>query len=44
MLGLAIDNGFDPVTKEPRAHTMEAIALLQEVTAKTTRRSARTTT
>jgi tetratricopeptide (TPR) repeat protein len=31
MLGLAIDNGFDPVTKEPRAHTMEALALLQEV-------------
>jgi tetratricopeptide (TPR) repeat protein len=30
MLGLAIDNGFDPVTKEPRAHTMEAIALLEE--------------
>src|SRR5207248_2837133 len=34
MLGLAIDNGFDPVTKEPREHTMEAIALLEEVTAK----------
>jgi tetratricopeptide (TPR) repeat protein len=34
MLGLAIDNGFDPVTKEPRAHTLEAIALLEEVTAK----------
>src|SRR5439155_16805816 len=34
MLGLAIDNGFDPVTKEPRAHTMEAIALLEEVAAK----------
>src|SRR5207245_6227735 len=33
MLGLAIDNGFDPVTKEPRAHTMEAIALLEEVAA-----------
>ena len=33
MLGLAIDNGFDPVTKEPREHTMEAIALLEEVTA-----------
>ncbi|HMJ84837.1 MAG TPA: hypothetical protein VK504_16765 [Vicinamibacterales bacterium] len=31
MLGLALDNGFDPVTKEPREHTMEAIALLQEV-------------
>jgi tetratricopeptide (TPR) repeat protein len=34
MLGLAIDNGFDPVTKEPREHTLEAIALLEEVTAK----------
>jgi tetratricopeptide (TPR) repeat protein len=33
MLGLALDNGFDPVTKEPRAHTMEAIALLQEIVA-----------
>jgi len=33
MLGLAIDNGFDPVTKEPRAHTMEAIALLESVVA-----------
>ena len=34
MLGLAIDNGFDSATKEPRAHTMEAIALLEEVVAK----------
>src|SRR5207245_5596685 len=34
MLGLAIDNGFDPVTKEPREHTMEAIRLLEEVVAK----------
>jgi tetratricopeptide (TPR) repeat protein len=34
MLGLALDNGFDPATKEPRAHTMEAIALLEEVTKK----------
>ena len=34
MLGLALANGFDPVTKEPRAHTMEAIALLEEVVAK----------
>jgi tetratricopeptide (TPR) repeat protein len=34
MLGLALDNGFDPVTKEPRAHTMEAIGLLEEVVAK----------
>ena len=31
MLGLALDNGFDSVTKEPREHTMEAIALLEEV-------------
>src|SRR6185295_2406255 len=34
MLVLAIDNGFDPVTKAPREHTMEAIALLEEVVAK----------
>ena len=34
MLGLSIANGFDPVTKEPREHTMEAIALLQEVVKK----------
>ena len=34
MLGLALDNGFDPVTKEPREHTMEAIALLEEVVTK----------
>ncbi len=34
MLGLALDNGFDPVTKEPREHTMEAIALLEEVVQK----------
>jgi tetratricopeptide (TPR) repeat protein len=34
MLGLAIDNGFEPATKEPRAHTLEAIALLEEVVAK----------
>ena len=33
MLGLAIDNGFDPVMKEPREHTLEAIQLLEEVTA-----------
>ena len=31
MLGLAIDNGFDSVTKEPRANTIEAIHLLEEV-------------
>jgi tetratricopeptide (TPR) repeat protein len=34
MLGLALDDGFEPVTKSPRAHTMEAIALLEEVVAK----------
>ena len=34
MLGLAIDNGFEPASKEPRAHTMEAISLLEEVVAK----------
>ena len=34
MLGLALDDGFDSVTKEPRAHTMEAIALLEEVVRK----------
>jgi tetratricopeptide (TPR) repeat protein len=33
MLGLAIDNGFDPVTKEPREHTLEAIQLLEQVVA-----------
>ena len=34
MLGLAIDNGFEPASKEPREHTLEAIALLEEVVAK----------
>src|SRR3954467_13166183 len=34
MLGLALDEGFDPATKEPREHTMEAIALLEDVTKK----------
>src|SRR6267378_3068166 len=34
MLGLAIDNGFELPSKQPRAHTMEAIALLEEVVAK----------
>jgi tetratricopeptide (TPR) repeat protein len=34
MLGLALDNGFDPATKEPREHTLEAIELLEEVTKK----------
>ena len=34
MLGLAIDNGFESASKAPRAHTMEAIALLEEVVAK----------
>jgi tetratricopeptide (TPR) repeat protein len=31
MLGLAISNGFEPVSKEPRANTMEGIRLLEEV-------------
>src|SRR5207244_12071063 len=31
---LAIDNGFESATKEPRPHTMEAIALFEEVVAK----------
>jgi hypothetical protein len=34
MLGLAIDNGFEAASKEPREHTMEAIALLEEIVAK----------
>src|SRR5471032_2031679 len=34
MLGLAIDNGFEAASKELREHTMEAIALLEEVVAK----------
>lgn len=34
MLGLAIDNGFESVTREPREHTMEAIALLEDVVKK----------
>ena len=34
MLGLAIDNGFEAASKEPREHTMEAIALLESVVAK----------
>jgi tetratricopeptide (TPR) repeat protein len=33
MLGLAIDNGFTAADKEPRANTMEAIKLLEEVVA-----------
>jgi len=33
MLALAIDKGFDSVTKEPRAGTVEAIALLDEIIA-----------
>src|SRR5438874_10650955 len=33
MLGLAIDNGFESVSKDPRANTMEAIKLLEEVVA-----------
>jgi tetratricopeptide (TPR) repeat protein len=31
MLGLAIDNGFESVSKDPRPNTMEAIKLLEEV-------------
>jgi tetratricopeptide (TPR) repeat protein len=34
MLALALDNGFEPATRDPRPHTMEAIALLDEVVAK----------
>src|SRR6185312_6073901 len=34
MLGLALDDGFDSVTKEPREHTLEAIALLEDVVAR----------
>jgi tetratricopeptide (TPR) repeat protein len=34
MLALAIDNGFESATKEPRANTMEAVKLLEEVVAK----------
>jgi tetratricopeptide (TPR) repeat protein len=34
MLALAIDNGFDPVTRAPREHTLEAIALLNDVVKK----------
>jgi tetratricopeptide (TPR) repeat protein len=34
MLALAIDKGFDSVTKEPRAGTLEAIALLDAIIAK----------
>jgi tetratricopeptide (TPR) repeat protein len=33
MLGLATDNGFEPDTKAPRAHTLDAIRLLEEVAA-----------
>jgi len=31
MLGLALDNGFEPVTRTPREHTLEAIAMLEDV-------------
>jgi tetratricopeptide (TPR) repeat protein len=34
MLGLATSNGFEPISKDPRANTMEAIRLLEEVVAK----------
>src|SRR3954453_10845925 len=30
MLGLAIDNGFEAASTQPREHTMEAISLLEE--------------
>src|SRR5205823_14823560 len=41
MLGLAIDNGFESVSKDPRANTMEAIKLLEQVVAKEDRKSTR---
>ena len=34
MLGLALDNGFEPVSKAPREHTLEAIAMLEDVVAR----------
>ena len=34
MLGLAIDNGFEPDSKKDRANTLEAIRLLEDVVAK----------
>ncbi len=34
MLGLALDNGFEPISKTPREHTLEAIQLLEAVVAK----------
>lgn len=34
ILGLALLDGFDSVTKEPRAHTLEGLALLEEVVAR----------
>ena len=34
MLGLALLDGYDPVTKAPRAHTVEGVTLLHEVIAK----------
>jgi tetratricopeptide (TPR) repeat protein len=34
MLGLALDNGFTPADKAPRANTLEAIKLLEDVVAK----------
>jgi tetratricopeptide (TPR) repeat protein len=33
MLGLALDDGFEPVTKAPREHTLEAIRMLEGVVA-----------
>lgn len=34
ILGLALLDGFDSVTKQPRAHTMEGLRLLEEIVAK----------
>ena len=34
MLGLALDNGFEPVSRTPREHTLEAIQLLEAVVAR----------
>ena len=34
MLGLALDNGFEPLTHAPRANTLEAIQMLEDVVAK----------
>jgi tetratricopeptide (TPR) repeat protein len=34
ILGLALLDGFDPVTKEPRTHTLEGLRLLEAIVAK----------